>query len=231
MKRIGITALFALLFVVFLIIWIYSYEQGLEEAYIPITDNKELPIIPLEKRVFERSELALEYLEMPVDETHQRMLDTYYDNRAYPGAPPSIPHPVKIKLGMGGNVCLQCHENGGFVEKFNAYAPVTPHPEMINCKQCHVEQQTQSKFVATNFYKKPAPAVGTNNALQGSPPVITHQLQMRENCLSCHGGPGAVKELRVSHPERINCRQCHVPKERPYENVERFVRINTQTND
>ncbi len=132
---------------------------------------------------------------------------------------------------MGGNVCLQCHQNGGFVEKFNAYAPVTPHPQMVNCKQCHVEKQTQSNFKETNFYKKPAPAVGVNNALLGSPPVIPHQLQMRENCLSCHAGPSAVKELRVEHPERINCRQCHVPKERPYENVELFVRTKTATNE
>ncbi len=231
MKRAGILSIFALLFVGFLINWIYSYQQGQEEAYIPISEEKELPIILSERAVFERSEFALDYLNMPVDENHQRTLDTYYDNRAYPGAPPSIPHPVKEKRSMGGNVCLQCHQNGGFVEKFNAYAPVTPHPQMVNCKQCHVEKQTQSNFKETNFYKKPAPAVGVNNALLGSPPVIPHQLQMRENCLSCHAGPSAVKELRVEHPERINCRQCHVPKERPYENVELFVRTKTATNE
>ena len=70
-------------------------------------------------------------------------LDTYYNNRAYHGAPPSIPHTMLDERSMGGNSCLKCHENGGFAEKFNAYAPVTPHPEMINCKQCHVPQQTQ----------------------------------------------------------------------------------------
>lgn len=231
MKRAGILSIFAILFVGFLINWIYSYEKGKEEAYIPISEEKELPIILSESAVFERSEFALDYLNMPVDENHQRTLDMYYDNRAYPGAPPSIPHPVKEKRSMGGNVCLQCHQNGGFVEKFNAYAPITPHPQMVNCKQCHVEQQTQSYFKETNFYKKPAPAVGVNNVLLGSPPVIPHQLQMRENCLSCHAGPGAVKELRIDHPERINCRQCHVPKERQFENVELFMRSNTTAND
>lgn len=35
---------------------------------------------------------------------------------------------------------------------------------------------------------------------------------MRENCVSCHAGPSAPKEIRVTHPERVNCRQCHVPK-------------------
>ncbi|MFS4454995.1 cytochrome C [Maribacter sp. 2304DJ31-5] len=231
MKRAVILSILALLSIGFLINWIYSYEKGREDAYIPISKDKELPIIPSESAVFERSGFALEYLNMPMDENHQRTLDTYYENRAYPGAPPSIPHPVKEKLGMGGVTCLQCHQNGGFVEKFNAYAPVTPHPEMINCKQCHVEQRTRSRFKATHFYKKPAPIVGTNNALPGSPPVIPHQLQMRENCLSCHAGPGAVKELRIDHPERINCRQCHVPRKRQYENIELFVRTNSTTND
>ena len=226
-KRVGILLVFALLFIGFLANWTYSYYQGLEEAYIPIHEVSDIPVIPSEKKVFERSGYALDYLNMPVDENHQRTLDTYYDNRAYVGAPPSIPHPVKEKLGMGANVCLQCHQNGGFVEKFNAYAPVTPHPEMINCKQCHVEQQTKSNFVATNFYKKPAPEVGVNNALPGSPPAIPHQLQMRENCLSCHAGPAAVKELWIDHPERVNCRQCHVPKAEEVKNVELFVRANT----
>jgi cytochrome c-type protein NapB len=34
---------------------------------------------------------------------------------------------------------------------------------------------------------------------------------MRENCIACHTGPGAVVELRVEHASRGNCRQCHVP--------------------
>ena len=225
-KRLGILLIFAFLFVGFLVNWTYSYYKGLEEAYIPVHDAEPTPIIPSEKKVFERSTHALDYLKMPQDENHQRILATYYNNRAYSGAPPSIPHPVKEKLGMGGNICLQCHQNGGFVEKFNAYAPVTPHPEMVNCKQCHVEQLTDTDFVASNFYKKPPPEVGVNNALPGSPPTIPHQLQMRENCLSCHAGPAAVKELWIDHPERVNCRQCHVPKEQEFRSVDLFIRKN-----
>lgn len=227
MKRLGILSLFALLFIVFVMIWNHSYREGLEEAYIPVPKEKELPVIPSEKAVFERSGSALDYLDMPRDENHQRTLETYYDNRAYSGAPPSIPHPVKEERSMGGNTCLQCHQNGGFVEKFNAYTPVTPHPEMINCRQCHVAQVSQTQFVGNTFYKKAAPDVGTNNALEGSPPVIPHPLQMRENCLACHAGPSAVEELWVDHPQRINCRQCHVPKESGLKNVKLFIRTNT----
>ena len=154
--------------------------------------------------------MALDYANMPVDEAHQRSLRDYYDNKAFHGAPPSIPHPVANENTIGADACLQCHQNGGFVKKFDAYAPVTPHPEMINCRQCHVAVYTSSEFEKNNFYKKEAPKAGTNNALVGSPPVIPHQIQMRENCLSCHAGPAAPAEIRVTHPERINCRQCHV---------------------
>jgi cytochrome c-type protein NapB len=45
------------------------------------------------------------------------------------------------------------------------------------------------------------------------PPPIPHDLQFRENCLACHGGPAAVAAIRTSHPERVNCRQCHLEPE------------------
>ena len=38
---------------------------------------------------------------------------------------------------------------------------------------------------------------------------MPHSLQNRENCLACHAGPAAPIEIKVSHPERSNCRQCH----------------------
>ncbi|WP_250436935.1 multiheme c-type cytochrome [Hanstruepera flava] len=223
-KRLGIISLFVILFAAFIAVWNYSYYEGLEEAYIPIENNNPTPMIPSETGVFERSDLGLEYANMPIDENHQRSLDGYYDNRAYHGAPPSIPHPVKEERSMGGKTCLQCHENGGFTEKFNAYAPVTPHPEMVNCRQCHVPLKTQSLFKGTNFPELEAPAVGVNNALIGSPPVIPHQIQMRENCLSCHAGPSAPKEIRVTHPERINCRQCHVLNNKEIRDIGNFSR-------
>ncbi|WP_109097301.1 nitrate reductase cytochrome c-type subunit [Aquimarina sp. AU58] len=230
-KRLGIISLFLVLFIAFITIWNYSYQEGLEESYIPIEESSTETFIPLESGVFKRSGLALEYANMPVDEEHQRSLDTYYDNRAYPGAPPSIPHPVKEEMSLGANTCLQCHENGGFVTKFNAYAPVTPHPEMVNCRQCHVVQNTKTLFTENGFAKAHAPKVGINNALPGSPPMIPHQIQMRENCLSCHAGPAAPKEIRVSHPERTNCRQCHVPKDKTVTDIEVFTRANSIENE
>ena len=210
MKRAGILSLFVLLFLSFIVVWNRSYESGLEDAYIPLDASDAVPSIPSEEGVFKRSEFALDYSKMPIDENHQRSLEDYYDNRAYYGAPPYIPHEVTEERNMGGNSCLKCHENGGYAAKFKMYTPVTPHPEMVNCRQCHVPQQTKTAFKGTNFPKNKAPKAGENNALIGSPPIIPHQIQMRENCLSCHAGPAAPKEIRVTHPERVNCRQCHV---------------------
>jgi cytochrome c-type protein NapB len=236
-KRIGIISLFIILFIAFIIIWNESYQEGLEGSYNPITNSEfqgNETKLPKEQGVFRRSEFALDYLNTPIDENHQRSLDTYYDNRAYHGAPPSIPHPVASgERSMGGNDCLQCHQNGGFVDKFKAYVPVTPHPEMVNCRQCHVVQNTKTFFKGTNFYKAEAPLVGkgVNNALPGSPPTIPHQLQMRENCLSCHGGSSAPREIRVSHPERVNCRQCHMPQNNTPIEKKIFIRQSTNTNE
>lgn len=211
MKRLGIISLFVLLFAAFIGVWNYSYYQGLEEAYIPTSHDSSELMIPSEEGVFKRSKFALEYAKMPIDDTHERSLNSYYKNRAFPGAPPSIPHEIQQDGTIGENSCLKCHENGGFVDKYNAYAPVAPHPEMVNCRQCHVLQKTTGDFKENYFAKNNPPKVGINNALITSPPMIPHQIQMRENCLSCHAGPSVPKEIRVTHPERVNCRQCHVP--------------------
>ncbi|MCM5663911.1 cytochrome C [Galbibacter mesophilus] len=212
MKRIWIIIFFSVLFVAFIIVWNKSYWSGLEESYVSVEKEKPHSYLPIDRGVFSGSERGLRYEEMPYDEAHQRSLETYYDNRAYDGAPPSIPHPVKEERSMGSVTCLQCHKSGGFVSKFDAYAPITPHPEMINCRQCHVTKNTEALFVKTEFIKKEHASVGNNNALPGSPPVVPHHIQMRENCLSCHAGPAAPAEIRVTHPQRENCMQCHVLK-------------------
>ena len=193
-------------------------EQG---VYTPV------PLLPSEAGVFRRDEFAWDYKNMPEDAQHQRTLNSYYRNRAYSGAPPIIPHIVLDEKSIGGKNCLQCHQNGGFVAQFNAYAPVTPHPELVNCKQCHVPVKAKSYFKESTFARLSPPEIG-GQALPGSPPVIPHALQMRENCLACHGGSSAPKEIRVTHPERINCRQCHAAQ--PVLNIE-WVRTSTETKE
>jgi cytochrome c-type protein NapB len=144
---------------------------------------------------------------MPVEPDSRRRLSGFYARRAYPGAPPVIPHHVE-DAQAGGKACLACHADGGWAPKFGAYAPVVPHPELVSCRQCHVPERTKSVFRATAWTPAAPPGV-RRAALPGSPPPIPHALQMRENCRACHGGPGAVAEIRTSHPTRVNCRQCH----------------------
>ena len=60
--------------------------------------------------------------------------------RAYPGAPPIVPHDTEMRKGL----CLTCHETG------LANAPIVPHPTRNPlCLQCHVGQdQTAKPFVS-----------------------------------------------------------------------------------
>jgi cytochrome c-type protein NapB len=138
----------------------------------------------------------------------QRSLEEFYSLRAYSGAPPVIPHRIGTSRTLTGDSCLGCHEFGGYTPKFDAYAPVVPHPEKINCRQCHNPRNEEGGFKQTEWVKNSGERGFAH--LAGSPLVIPHRLQMRENCLSCHAGPAAVSEIRTSHPERVNCLQCHV---------------------
>jgi nitrate reductase cytochrome c-type subunit len=138
-----------------------------------------------------------------------RTLNEYYSRRAYAGAPPVIPHPV-VNDGVINDDCLSCHQDGGFVPEQNCYTPITPHPEMGNCRQCHVAQTTEQLFVDTEWKQPDLPKRG-RQALPGGPLQMPHTLHFHDNCLACHTGPHAVVEIRTSHPERENCTQCHVP--------------------
>lgn len=137
-----------------------------------------------------------------------RTLREFYSRRAYAGAPPVIPHPV-VNDGVMSDDCLSCHQDGGYVPEYNCYTPVTPHPEMGNCRQCHVAQTVEGVFAATEWIQPTLPKRG-RQSIPGGPLQIPHPLQFRENCLACHAGPHAVVEVKTSHPERENCQQCHV---------------------
>ena len=168
-------------------------------------------ILKAEAAMFTPNTVNLSYNDQPKTGVNRRTLKDYYNRRAYPGAPPSIPHEVDPEINRNQR-CNTCHEKGGFVPKFNAYAAITPHPEFSNCLQCHVVSAEQEYFVETNWVSVHPPKIH-RPALPGSPPPIPHSLQLRENCLACHAGPAAPLEIRTTHPERENCRQCHVPRE------------------
>lgn len=60
--------------------------------------------------------------------------------RAYPGAPPLVPHDMEARKG----VCLACHGTGV------VGAPIVPHPTRNHfCLQCHVGQDLSAKPFAS----------------------------------------------------------------------------------
>jgi len=128
------------------------------------------------------------------------------ENRAYSGAPPTIPHEVD---GLGRGECVKCHLEGDAVDEAGRRARKTPHPELERCTQCHVARLTASVF-RNNEFVGDSYRVGLRSQPEG-PWLIPHPLTMRENCLGCHGDPQAPERLRTDHPEREHCRQCHVP--------------------
>jgi nitrate reductase cytochrome c-type subunit len=49
-------------------------------------------------------------------------------------------------------------------------------------------------------------------AFEGAPPLIPHDVEGEDMaCLDCHR-LGDNDAVITSHPERVNCRQCHIPQ-------------------
>ncbi|HUL70322.1 MAG TPA: hypothetical protein VLT17_08845 [Gemmatimonadales bacterium] len=180
-------------------------------------------------------------------QAHPRTAATYRFLRAYPGAPPRIPHALRPEE-FRTDACRTCHRRGGYSIRFAAYVPVTPHPERGICLQCHVGEDSLMAIpvaAADPNSRCPqchGPSGGTPKASatltwstsvwpqipattpDQDPPAIPHDLQFRENCLTCHSGPAAVAQIRTKHPERANCRQCHLAAT---QGAEPFARVTT----
>jgi nitrate reductase (cytochrome), electron transfer subunit len=132
-------------------------------------------------------------------------------NRAYDGAPPTIPHPIEQ---VSSASCLACHGEGLRVK--DRTAAKISHPHWSNCTQCHAPSSgvpfdsTLARPLADNHFRgSQAPGPGAR-AHEGAPPQIPHTIWMRNDCASCHGPKGSPA-LRTTHPERPNCMQCHAP--------------------
>lgn len=140
-----------------------------------------------------------------------RSLEVGRKRRAFPGAPPWIPHAVSEENERTGTRgCLSCHGDGAYAPSMGKYAPRTPHPDWTSCRQCHVPGDGGDGFRPSGW-SAPSPPPLDQRSQPTGPPAIPHSLQYRGDCLSCHAGPSAPVEIRTSHPERTNCRQCHVP--------------------
>lgn len=139
-----------------------------------------------------------------------RTLEEYYARRQYAGSPPFIPHKVEA-MDETDRTCLTCHADGGWSQELKANTPLTPHPDQTACRQCHVVLSEAKDLFTQNDWMSVAPPRLGRSYLPGSPPPIPHDLQYRGECIACHVGPGTIAAIRVEHPMRGNCRQCHVP--------------------
>jgi cytochrome c-type protein NapB len=167
-------------------------------------------------------------------EAHPRTLATYHYLRAFPGAPPRISHGLTPEEFRAGG-CNACHERGGYSRRFDAYVPLTPHPDQEPCLQCHLGadplmavplvgpdpdrrcRQCHGAGGEPRSYTERSldwvttawPSLAPRRPGQPPPPIL-HAREPRGNCVACHAGPAAVDEIRTTHPEWANCRQCHV---------------------
>lgn len=223
-------------------------ETAITDTGSPVIALTDEPI-PSEADVF-RTKAAVLAID-PTSEirrgAHPRTLATYRALRAYPGAPPRIPHGLTPSEALRGG-CTTCHERGGYSHRFDAYVPVTPHPEMgiclqchvgdvklmaiplpstdpsARCRQCHAPGALRWKDSSTTWKPLPWPQLARASN-DHAPPPIPHSLEFRGNCVACHAAPSAVQEIRTPHSDRANCRQCHLESS---SNTDEFVRPQAQ---
>ncbi len=129
--------------------------------------------------------------------------------RAYAGAPPVIPH--EVEPSDTDEDCLSCHGELADADE-DEPAPATGHPDLPNCRQCHLPQAAPHKQVSNAF-------AGRRYGWRGqqldpwAPPVIPHPVNaIYDTCINCHSGP-EPRAVPTRHPELQPCRQCHVPSE------------------
>jgi len=237
-------ALLGLFLIASAVVAVIALRVGVKRALAPPPPGTVPVAVPLvvapaepiraEEQVFRTAPgvLAIPPNEPRERQAHPRTVKTYRFIRAFPGAPPRIPHALRPEEFRTA-ACRTCHQRGGYSLRFAAYVPVTPHPERGICLQCHLGEDSLMAI--------PVPAMDPNlrcpqcHASGGTPraaatltwdtsvwppipsttegefpPPIPHSLQFRENCLTCHSGPSAVAQIRTSHPEWADCRTCHV---------------------
>lgn len=143
--------------------------------------------------------------------TREEALAARAARRAYDGAPPTIPHPIRQDAAPE---CLTCHDDG--MQLRGHHAVPMSHREMTSCTQCHVVSQPpmpgaglppDPRAVPNGFVGMASPEAGPR-AWSIAPPQIPHRTWLRERCDSCHGENGR-NGMQTPHPYRDSCTQCH----------------------
>jgi cytochrome c-type protein NapB len=184
-----------------------SYTEILED---PLAKNEHWEKSVAELKA-ERPDLYAEVKNSP--EKLAKALADRAQNRAFAGAPPTVPHPVKQ---TGDLACAACHTDG--VQVRGRTASPMSHEFLTNCTQCHVPSNAPGPLDPSltgtmsedNTFAGLDEPTGGDTAWYGAPPQIPHQTWMRSECSSCHGSLGAPG-MKSTHPWRQNCQQCHAP--------------------
>jgi cytochrome b subunit of formate dehydrogenase len=107
----------------------------------------------------------------------------------------AIPHPI-----VGQEKCDTCHGPKG----------IRPWPSN------HDGRPNESCLICHKLGPTPTPGP-TRSASQGVAGAITHALAGKEQCDTCHGGPGSLKPNPADHAGRAitTCTACHKPAGAP----------------
>jgi nitrate reductase (cytochrome), electron transfer subunit len=180
---------------------------------LPATHYKDMAAVTRDRR----TQTQLTSLKSSVDPLAEIQIDPQdklaalyqrKQNRAFNGAPPTVPHPIEQQSDAS---CVACHQEGAMTQTLRI--PRMSHTFLANCTQCHIENSPRhmpkASFRESEFVGLAAPVEGPR-AFAGAPPQIPHSTWMRSDCLSCHGNEGR-HGIRTTHPWRSSCQQCHVP--------------------
>ena len=72
----------------------HGLTAGQQPARVPPVEASATPVLPSEAGMYRRAANAVDYAAMPRQPNRRRTLAVFYARRAYPGAPPIIPHAV-----------------------------------------------------------------------------------------------------------------------------------------
>jgi Ni/Fe-hydrogenase subunit HybB-like protein len=126
-----------------------------------------------------------------------------------------------------GGVCQECHTPASFQE-----ARLPSHPvalegthESVPCAGCHVEGEPLPEYVCSNCHGRPENHLSGECSLCHTPqgwaqsiafvvnltPPISHGLDAKENCWTCHDLEGGIKPAPSNHGDYVNeqCVLCH----------------------
>lgn len=188
-------------------------QPGVEnlEGAPPAKSYKELRSAPPATGTDWTANLALLSSSEASGATKEQVLAERASRRAYDGAPPTIPHPVRQQAA---NECMSCHQDG--LRARGRLGTPVPHDSYTSCTQCHVVSEgpapgvalaPDATFAENSFVGISSPTEGPR-AWSIAPPQMPHHTQMRGECMSCHG-PMGNDPLQSSHPDRQSCEQCH----------------------